>query len=154
MKIFSINSDLNTLVHTTLEIIDTINSKSIESECASQPPPPPPPPPKHEPQNIEEQLRKLQLEYAKISVRVESLKDDLESARKEGNQEEAQKLEELISSLSARMDQVIEKRLMINAAADEMPEEQVQESQPSSQMDVRSQKTLTVCDLHLNCYDN
>ena len=146
MKIFSKNSDLSSLVNTTLEIIDTINCKSIETECAAMPPPPPPPKPKEteKPENIEEQLRKLELEYAKLSVRVENLKDDLESARKDGNLEEAQKYEELIQSLDARMNEVIDKRLKINAAPVEEQEEPVS-SQQSSQMDNRSQKTLTVC---------
>ena len=145
MKIFAKNSDLNLLLETTLTIIDNINSESIETEApitttiaVSQPSQPT----AISTESIVEQLRQFELEYAKLSVRVESLKDDLESANKEGNQLEAQKIEELIESLSSRMSEIIERRLRI--AASQIEPFSHQSSQQSTENEVKTQKTLTV----------
>ena len=144
MKIFAKNSDINLLLETTLTTIDSINSESMEEEA---PPttivvPEPPKPPEIDTETIVEQLRRFELEYAKLSVRVESLKDDLEAALKEGNQSEAQKIEELIQSLNIRMKEVMDKRLQITASQVKQPSQQ--SSQQSSQNEIKTHKTLTV----------
>ena len=144
MKLFAKNSDLNMLLETTLTTIDSINSESIETEVptttitVSQPVPSV----EVSAESIVEQLRHYELEYAKLSVRVEALKDDLESAKRDGNELEAQKVEELMTSLKMRMDEVIDKRLRINDCQPTQPSQQ--SSQQSTHNEIKTQKTLTV----------
>ena len=145
MKIFAKNSEINLLLETTLTTIDSINSESMEADAptntivVSQPSQPK----EMSTESIVEQLRQFELEYAKLSVRVEALKDDLDSALIDGNQTEAQKIEELIESLTFRMNEVMDKRFRITTSQLE-PQPSQQSSQQSTQNEVKTENTLTV----------
>ncbi|CAG2166755.1 unnamed protein product [Oppiella nova] len=139
MKIFSQNTELNTFLEKTVDMIDAINSKSIVAE---EPPPPPPSQPSQEvetnPEVIAEQMRQMEMEYAKLSVRIESLRDDMEAP--ECGESEANRIQELIGELSDKMKDIMERRLRMNTSQLMPPSQQ---SSQLSQIEPKTQKTLS-----------
>ncbi|CAG2103145.1 unnamed protein product [Medioppia subpectinata] len=136
MKIFAKNSDLSVYLEKTVELIDAINCQSIGEDDA----PPPPSQPTQEVVLSADELKQLEIDYARLSIRVESLKDDLESAERNDSQSEADSIRALIAEYTGKMNDIMEKRLRVNVT--QMPFNSQQSSQ-MSQNENRTQKTLT-----------
>ena len=144
MKIFAKNSDLTVLLETTVNTIDKINSEAMDVEMPEEPTSVVESQPVALSEDeILEQLRHLDVENAKLSVRLEALNDDYESAIKEGNTFDAQKINELIDSLKCRMVEVLSKRNRLLSAPDILPSQ-------SSQNENKPEETLTVVSITIS----
>ncbi|XP_054157960.1 condensin complex subunit 3-like [Oppia nitens] len=115
MKIFAQNTDTNIFLETTLEIIDVINSSSMEIDET-------PVPVEINPETIVEKLRQYEVEYAKLGYQIEKLKDNIEDTEQNDNFLSDKKAEMIaviqanIDELKAKKEEVFNKRLNLSSA--------------------------------------
>jgi len=140
MKIFALNSDSNMLLDITVSIIDSINTTDMEVDDQT-----------NAVQSQEsttsttvvnaEQLRQFELEYAKISVKINELRDQLDCAKQKDDFLEAKRIKDIIDDLTKQKNEIMDKRLMINSS---QMTQSTQSSQVSQTNEVKTQKLLSV----------